>query len=487
MNAYKLAAALLAGFIIAAGCGDSDETGNTSGGSNSGTGGGAADASTSTGGTSTGGTSTGGTSTGGTSTGGGAADAGAQCATRTDCTAPLYCVNGSCVECATNSDCTAPLICVSGGCVECGANTDCTAPEQCINGTCLGCVDNSSCPSGQFCVGGTCTSGCSTSNPCPSGEECVGGVCLGTECTTNADCTAPDQCVLGRCGSVVTAACQGHIYQCGDGLDNDNDGLTDMNDPDCLGPCSNNETNFHNCIPGGGNNACAADCYFDQDSGSGNDQCYWDHRCDPLETPEGQTCPYTCKTSPGCDLSTQSVAECVQACDDRVPSLGDTCAGRYDTQPAQCETVCGPLTPNGCDCFGCCDVLGDGDYRFMGSTSNDQRGDCNAATCTLDAAIAKDDTACKKCTPVAACLNPCEPANCECCLAGCNLPDSCNPAPGTGGTGGSGGTTGGTGGSGGTCPTPLCPAGVQSCGVSCLPPCGTGFYCSTGCCRPIPA
>lgn len=30
--------------------------------------------------------------------------------------------------------------------------------------------------------------------------------------------------------------CQGHTYQCGDLVDNDNDGLIDYQDPDCLGP-----------------------------------------------------------------------------------------------------------------------------------------------------------------------------------------------------------------------------------------------------------
>jgi len=331
-------------------------------------------------------------------------------------------------------------------------------------------------------VGGTSTGGATTGGKGGSGGTSTvdgGGTGGGVvpECTTNADCTAPEQCVSGQCGEVVVAMCQAHIFQCGDGLDNDGDGLTDMNDRDCLGPCSNNETNFHNCIPGGGSNACQADCYFDQDSGSGNDQCFWDHRCDPLETAEGLECPYdsTCKTNPGCDLSTQSAEECIRGCNANVPSLGDTCAGRFDTQPAECEAFCGPLTPNGCDCFGCCDVLGDGDYRFMGSTSNDARGDCDAATCTLDAAIAKDDQACKKCTPVAACLNTCD--RCECCLAGCNIPPDCTPEAGTGGSGGSGPI----------CPAPLCPTGVQSCGLSCLPACPTGFYCSTGCCRPIPA
>jgi hypothetical protein len=292
--------------------------------------------------------------------------------------------------------------------------------------------------------------------------------------------------VSGHCGTVVPATCQGKLYQCGDGIDNDNDGLTDMNDPDCLGPCSNNEGNFHNCIPGGGSAACKMDCYFDQDSGSGNDTCQWDHECDPKELAEGQECPYICDTTPGCDLNTQTADECISGCSRTPSALGDTCSGRYNDQPATCDAFCGPLTPNGCDCFGCCDVEGDGDYRFMGSTSTDNKGECDDATCTLERALAKDDAACRPCVPVKSCLNTCD--RCECCIAGCDLPDDCNPPPPDAGTGGSGGTggTGGSGGSGGGCISPLCPAGVVSCGVSCLPPCPQGFFCNTGCCIQIP-
>ncbi len=42
-------------------------------------------------------------------------------------------------------------------------------------------------------------------------------------------------------GVVAISPCQGHIYQCGDLLDNDGDGLVDSEDPDCLGPCDNTE------------------------------------------------------------------------------------------------------------------------------------------------------------------------------------------------------------------------------------------------------
>jgi hypothetical protein len=326
-------------------------------------------------------------------------------------------------------------------------------------------------------TGGTATTGGAGGKGGSGGTSTVDGGGTGggviPECTTNADCTAPEQCVSGNCDLVVGVDCAGHIFECGDGVDNDGDGLTDMNDRDCLGPCSNNETNFHNCIPGGGSSACVEDCYFDKDSGSGNDTCEWDHTCDPLGSSgaERDVCQYLCE-SDGC---TGAPEECVQSCAEKPTATNRVCNDMYNTQPDTCETYCGPLTPNGCDCFGCCDVLGDGDYRYMGSTSNDT-GDCTYATCTLDAAIAKDDEACKKCTPVAACLNTCE--HCECCLAntGCQLPPDCTPDAGTGGSGGEP-----------PCPVPLCPTNVQPCGVSCLPGCPTGFYCSTGCCRPIPA
>ena len=92
--------------------------------------------------------------------------------------------------------------------------------------------------------------------------------------------------LIGPDGGVVCvqATCQGKIYACGDCTDNDGDGKTDMNDVGCLGPCDNTETDLTLGIPGGNNAPCKADCYFDQDTGSGNDTCEWDHSCDPHET-----------------------------------------------------------------------------------------------------------------------------------------------------------------------------------------------------------
>src|SRR4051794_492406 len=77
-------------------------------------------------------------------------------------------------------------------------------------------------------------------------------------------------------------ACQGKGYLCGNCDDDDGDHLTDSDDPDCTGPCDNTEDSYFGGIPGQNNAPCREDCYFDQDTGSGNDQCFWSHECDPL-------------------------------------------------------------------------------------------------------------------------------------------------------------------------------------------------------------
>ena len=76
----------------------------------------------------------------------------------------------------------------------------------------------------------------------------------------------------GDAAGCVPVACQGHSYACGDCIDNDMDGHSDSADPDCVGPCDNNESGFFLNIPGGGAAPCRLDCYFDQDTGSGNDR-----------------------------------------------------------------------------------------------------------------------------------------------------------------------------------------------------------------------
>ena len=246
------------------------------------------------------------------------------------------------------------------------------------------------------------------------------------------------ECMSGECAPVM---CQTHLYACGDGIDNDGDGHTDAYDPDCLGACDNNESGFDLLIPGGDAAPCTLDCYYDQDEGSGNDMCNWDHRCDPLEPDHNALCMYRDPPPPS--------AMCP------------------DPQAAGCHDFCGPLTPNGCDCFGCCELpAGSGEYVFIGT-----RDAAGVGTCSIEAALARDHEACHPCTPVADCLNDC--GRCELCLGRTTLPPDCVPPPP--------GTDAGPRPDGGT-DYERCEGGEQPCGTPSDPACPAQYYCVTGCC-----
>ncbi|MFK8000996.1 MAG: hypothetical protein AB8H86_15480 [Polyangiales bacterium] len=238
--------------------------------------------------------------------------------------------------------------------------------------------------------------------------------------------------------------CQSQVYACGNTIDDDGDGLTDDQDPDCLGPCDNNEGGLFLDIPGGDSAPCRLDCYFDGDQGPGNDGCNWDHRCDPLEP--DLICEYT-----------------------DPPPASAMCP---DVQDPECEDTCAPLVPNGCDCFGCCNLPAGGDrWVFIGSLNSDEE-----PTCTIDQA--GDDEACHPCTPVDNCLNPC--GECELCLGRTELPPSCFPPGADAGVADAGSDDAGS--PDGGVPLPTCEDGRQLCGVPGAPSCPPGDYCLTGCC-----
>lgn len=223
--------------------------------------------------------------------------------------------------------------------------------------------------------------------------------------------------------------CRGKLYACGDCNDNDDDGLVDALDPACLGPCDDDEVGFSTGLANNGA-ACRQDCYFDGDAGPGNDKCEWSHQCDPLSVapsypPSGEArCGY-----------------------DPAPS-GLDCASASVEQPTACLDSCLPLVPNGCDCFGCCELPArSGQYRYVGAG----RG---AASCSLNTLT--DAEACPPCTPVSGCLNDCE--LCEACV-GSGPDPSCEP-------------------------TATCDVGQDVCDAT--TPCAPGFYCVTGCCVQAP-
>lgn len=227
----------------------------------------------------------------------------------------------------------------------------------------------------------------------------------------------------------VQTSCRGKPDQCGNCIDDDADGLIDALDPDCLGPCDDDELGLSTGLKGGQSAACKQDCYFDGDNGAGNDKCEWSQACDPLSVAP--------------DYPPSGQARCKYG-----SSMGIDCAAVAVTQPQTCLDACLPLVPNGCDCFGCCELPGgSGQFHFIGVGPG-------AEGCQRD--TLDDPVACPPCTQVTSCLNPCD--KCETCVD--KLPDpSC--AQGS-----------------------ACPAGAAECGPD--RPCEFGDYCVTGCCRRAP-
>src|SRR5690349_20572194 len=178
------------------------------------------------------------------------------------------------------------------------------------------------------------------------------------------------------------AHCQNHLYDCGNCLDDDGDGLIDMDDPDCLGPCHNSGEMFFGNIPGQNKGNCIQDCYFDQDSGGGNDDCAWSHQCDALSVAPN----FPPAGTVACEYDPSTV----------VPHAGGPgdCSTLEASQSAQCASSCGPLTPNGCDCFGCCEVPGAPTPIWMGSIDASGNPTC-------DLAHVADPLKCRPCTQVA--------------------------------------------------------------------------------------
>jgi len=262
-----------------------------------------------------------------------------------------------------------------------------------------------------------------------------------TGMTGSAVSTGTMTCLPSDSTCHPTLTCHGQVYQCGDTKDNDFNGLIDMDDPTCTGPCDNNEGGLYPNQPGQAGPPCKVDCFFGPHTG--NDGCYWDHRCDSLEGfpsyyPEsnhGALCAYAGPTA-------------------IVGPMNKTCADLKQIQSPQCLSTCLPLTPNGCDCFGCCELpAGTNHFVWLGST-NPQGQHCMMDTPTL-----LDPTLCQPCTPVMSCFKPC--TKCEKCL-GKAIPD-----PGC--------TVG-----------EQCPAGVQPCGLPGQASCPTTQFCNTGCCYPLP-
>ncbi|MGE0871562.1 MAG: hypothetical protein AB7P03_23585 [Kofleriaceae bacterium] len=216
--------------------------------------------------------------------------------------------------------------------------------------------------------------------------------------------------------------------QCSNCMDDDGDGRTDGDDIECTGAFDNDESSFKTDIPGDNIDSVMQDCFFDGNSGAGNDGCNV-HVC--------------------CLLGAETVAECPIGANRYKPN---DCPPPIGTKvPSdKCQTVCGNLTPPGCDCFGCCTVYFNGAPYDILTNPN--------VSPACDETNINDPTKCKTCTKVDSCgTTECGGTTCVLCPGQDpgTLDPSCNM-------------------------TPTCPEGTTPCGAQ--DECGAQTYCSSGCC-----
>jgi hypothetical protein len=210
--------------------------------------------------------------------------------------------------------------------------------------------------------------------------------------TTSAD--GSDSTADGSGGSDGTGTndpgdpldCSGTNYACGNGEDDDKDGFIDLLDPECTGPCDDDEATFQTGLPGD-NVDCKQDCFFDGNSGQGDDGCIWDLRCDPANPGANVGCEY---------------------------SGGNNCNNQPPNQTEDCVMFCSQFVPPGCDCFGCCTVeTPDGPLDIFLNSGPD---------CSLD-----NLEACQTCTSqIDDCGTPCVPEKCQVCFGETEPPEGCD-------------------------------------------------------------
>jgi hypothetical protein len=217
-----------------------------------------------------------------------------------------------------------------------------------------------------------------------------------------------------------SADCDGVACQCSNGIDDDGDGEADGFDIECQGPGDNDEGSFATGIPGDNRDGSWLDCFFDGNSGAGDDGCKYKPEC----------------------------------------LTGDLDADDPDCQVSeQCIEFCGARTPNGCDCFGCCTIEYEGESIDILTTTG-----CSAEE--LD-----DEGKCPRCTKTSVCENTC--GTCELCPGKTveDLPEECegDPPDGTAGAPSD--------------PPPVytCDNGTV---CETFDDCPSSYYCSLGCCLP---
>jgi hypothetical protein len=222
--------------------------------------------------------------------------------------------------------------------------------------------------------------------------------------------------------------------QCSNCIDDDNDGYIDANDIECTTPGDNDEGTFKTGLPGDNVDPKNQDCFFDGDSGAGNDGCNV-HTC----------CLLGLTTQQACNDAGFNGNYNPQQCP---PPVGTTQLSQ------ECKDKCGDAAPPGCDCFGCCTICDP-------ATSQCYDVDINpvvSPNCTAETLA--DPNLCKACTKV----TDCGPTMCggETCIL-CPGQDESDLPPGCNGTS-------------------TCPAGASSCAMGEACPANTFCDTGSGCC-----
>jgi len=200
--------------------------------------------------------------------------------------------------------------------------------------------------------------------------------------------------------------CMAGNAQCNTCVDDDQDGKIDSLDLECTGPLDDDEASFSTGIPGDNMDQVNQDCFFDGDSGAGNDGCNI-HVC--------------------CLLGAQTKAQCPYGANQYDPNQCPPPIGT-GTISQKCMDVCGKLAPPGCDCFGCCTLCDAATNQCYDIATNPNTSPGCNATNLGDPAI------CKRCTKVTTCGSPtCGGTSCILCPgqdpndlpAGCNGQTTC--------------------------------------------------------------
>jgi uncharacterized protein (TIGR03382 family) len=137
----------------------------------------------------------------------------------------------ACAACTTDDDCDDGNVCNGtetcvGGFCQPGTPPDCNDANPCTDDDCdpvLGCVNPNN------------TDPCDDSDPCTLNDTCANGTCSGDPLDADSDGYAPEDCGGDDCDDSDAAVNPDADEVCDDSVDNDCDGLTDSEDPACQG------------------------------------------------------------------------------------------------------------------------------------------------------------------------------------------------------------------------------------------------------------